>query len=221
MEHSQPADAGWPAPAPVTRQQLVAMAISPDGKWVATGGRDNKDNKGEPIRVWSIDDWQLRASLNGHGHRFVFSPDSQWLAVDDRSTGVEIWNWCENRLLRKFSRGCVRKNGPDRRCDIQPRRPAFCDWASGHGANLPAQRRRREGAQVERTLTTGPATSLHYCPDNRRLVVLARLEDLPLSGQSVLQVWDATNGALIRSARLGEACKLMCVSPDGRECAVT
>ena len=90
---------------PVTRHHSMAMAVGADGKWIATGAtEDEKDLKAEPVRVWSTDYWQLRASLAHYGQRLTFSPDSQLLVVDNPSTGVEIWNWRKSRLLRTFSR---------------------------------------------------------------------------------------------------------------------
>jgi hypothetical protein len=90
---------------PVTRHSLVAMDVSTDGKWVATGAINMEEYvKGEPVRVWSTADWQLRASFGRHGQGLAFSRDGQYLVVDNSSTGVEIWNWREARLLRTFPR---------------------------------------------------------------------------------------------------------------------
>jgi hypothetical protein len=96
---------GSPLTRPVTHHNLVAMAVSHDGKWVATGAINMEDYvKGEPVRVWSTADWQLRASFGRHGQGLTFSPDGKYLVVDNSSTGVEIWNWREGRLLRTFPR---------------------------------------------------------------------------------------------------------------------
>lgn len=74
-----------------TDSPLDAVALSPDGVFIATGGRDNV------IRVWEImDDSQtLILELNGHTDRIVdlaFSPDGHLLASASADTNVHVWD---------------------------------------------------------------------------------------------------------------------------------
>jgi eukaryotic-like serine/threonine-protein kinase len=219
---------------PVTQGSLSAMAVSHDGKWAATAAVDLKDSsKDEPVRVWSTEDWQLRASLGKHGQRLVFSPDSQLLVIDNDTAGVEVWNWRENRLLRTFPRQI-----PPEEKDLTGTpffRPvegqaAFSSdgriFAIGLTSGVQLYRieeGRWSEARSERTLSTGPVMALNFCPDNQRLVILAYRHQSQLSPrlwESELQIWNRSTGALIRKEPLEGTFKLMSVSEDGRECAV-
>ena len=66
---------------------VMAIAISPDGTWLATAGYD------ETVRVWDTATGQCRATLTGHTDRvtaIAISPDGTWLATasDDGTAGV-------------------------------------------------------------------------------------------------------------------------------------
>lgn len=74
-----------------TDSPLDAVALSPDGVFIATGGRDNL------IRLWEVmDDSQtLILELNGHTDRIVdlaFSPDGRLLASASADTTVRVWD---------------------------------------------------------------------------------------------------------------------------------
>jgi WD40 repeat protein len=59
------------------------LAISPDGKWVATG---RYGGSGGDLRLWSAGDGKLIKSFGiREGMRAGFSPDGQWLVGNDRS----------------------------------------------------------------------------------------------------------------------------------------
>jgi WD40 repeat protein len=267
---------------PVTRHNLIALAVSPDGKWVATGAINLEDIKGEaariqdePVCVWSSEDWQLRASLvrhdqrspdsqlllfddpsanswknwpegrlfhtvflahaslGRHGQRITFSPDGQLLVVDNPATGVEVWNWREGRLLHTFSRkpaplqadlnGTPIFRPVEGAPTFSPDGRHFALGLANTVQIYPLHDGSLEESKAERTLSTGAVIALQYCPDSRRLVVLAylnRSKDSPHSWQSELQIWDGTTGQLIRKAPLEGTFKLLSVSPDGRQCAV-
>jgi hypothetical protein len=66
---------------------VMAIAIAPDGTWLATAGYD------ETVRVWDAATWQCRATLTGHTDRVTavaIAPDGTWLATasDDGTAGV-------------------------------------------------------------------------------------------------------------------------------------
>jgi WD40 repeat protein len=69
---------------------VVAVAISPDGKTVATGG----DSFNDQVKIWSFDGRTLTATgkiLAGHTGGLAFSPDGSRLAVVDGSI-IRMWN---------------------------------------------------------------------------------------------------------------------------------
>ena len=62
---------------------VYSVAISPDGKWLASGSDD------KTVRVWDAATGQELRRLEGHGGRVwsvSFSPDGKWLASGSRMT---------------------------------------------------------------------------------------------------------------------------------------
>jgi WD40 repeat protein len=76
-----------------------AVAFSPDGRWLATGGSD------QTARVWDVRSGQLHHNLR-HGNwvrAVAFSPDGRWLATGCHDKTVRIWdlhNGQQQRTLR-------------------------------------------------------------------------------------------------------------------------
>jgi WD40 repeat protein len=79
-----------------------AMAFSPDGQLLATGGY------GDRARVWDVRDGRLRRSL-GMGPQLggltpVFSPDGSLLAVANRNSDTRIFDISSGNLIRRLHR---------------------------------------------------------------------------------------------------------------------
>jgi RNA polymerase sigma factor (sigma-70 family) len=73
---------------------VTALAASPDGKWIASAGSNNRPNV---IRLWDAASGQFVRQLRGHEsvvHSLSFSPESKALAsaADD---GVRVW-WAQS-----------------------------------------------------------------------------------------------------------------------------
>jgi WD40 repeat protein len=100
----------------------VAVALSPDGRLLATGGIVYRSSGGEvqdpPIRLWELASGQEVATLVGHSESTLcvaFSPDGRLLASgsgDQWSNGdhtARIWDVVTGRELRRFEahRGMV------------------------------------------------------------------------------------------------------------------
>jgi WD40 repeat protein len=69
--------------------RVKALAISPDGQMIATGGADGIG------RIWDFNTRQLKAELVGHeGGVFgvAFSPDGLWLATSGGDQMVRLWD---------------------------------------------------------------------------------------------------------------------------------
>ncbi len=80
------------------RGAIYHVAISPDGKTLATGGLDGT------IRLWDVDTGKFIKCLLGHNsyvYRLVWSPDGRTLASSGGSDSiVGLWDVKSGRLLR-------------------------------------------------------------------------------------------------------------------------
>jgi len=68
---------------------VTAVAIAPDGGWLATGYKDGT------VRIWDAATGQARAALTGHRDRVtavVIAPDGTWLATGGTDGSVRIWD---------------------------------------------------------------------------------------------------------------------------------
>jgi WD40 repeat protein len=76
------------------------LAFSPDGAWLATASDDAR------IRLWDTVRYQVRTTLEGHGH-FVngvaFTPDGAMLVSGSHDRSVGIWDAHTGGLLAKLS----------------------------------------------------------------------------------------------------------------------
>src|SRR5262249_15266344 len=72
----------------------TAMAISPDGRWIAVGGDDGKFGAGV-VELWSTRTWSQVRSLPFKGsnpHALAFSPDSRRLVAGHDDAMVRVWD---------------------------------------------------------------------------------------------------------------------------------
>ena len=94
----------WPLPDladPAFRRMLAghtgavtALAVAPDGSWLASGGFDGT------VRIWDPVSWQERAAMAGHETDQLFggvaalavAPDGSWLASGGGDGTVRIWD---------------------------------------------------------------------------------------------------------------------------------
>ena len=68
---------------------MNAVAIAPDGSWLASAGNDGA------VRIWGIASGQVRATLTGHQGRawaVAIAPDGSWLASGGDDGMVRIWD---------------------------------------------------------------------------------------------------------------------------------
>lgn len=89
---------------------LYAMALSPNGKWLAVGGWMGKSNAVAPccgdIRLYDFNSGELKALLQGHRsvvHALAFSPDSQKLVSGSSDKTAIIWQVATQKAVQTLS----------------------------------------------------------------------------------------------------------------------
>jgi hypothetical protein len=92
------------------QQDVRHCAVSPDGRWVATGSHDTTDRSG--AKVWDAATGELAKEFLVPGHCGVqFSPDGHWLLTT--SSGCRLWevgSWTEGPKVGGES-GCFSPDG--------------------------------------------------------------------------------------------------------------
>jgi WD40 repeat protein len=81
------------APGPM---QVQCLALSPDGRTLAAGGRASNPQDGTgPVRLWEVATGKVRAEYAGHRRgvmALAFSPDGRALASGSEDTTVLLWD---------------------------------------------------------------------------------------------------------------------------------
>jgi WD40 repeat protein len=77
----------------------AAVAVSPDGKWLAGGGDDSQ------AAVWNLETGNLAHTFQVNGTLYAcrFSPDSQWLATGSLGGMLKVWSLKDGALEASFA----------------------------------------------------------------------------------------------------------------------
>jgi WD40 repeat protein len=78
---------------------ILAAAISPDGNYLATGGKDLT------VKIWNLRTGHEIRTLYGHAailEKVAFSPDGRYLATGDQDRVLKIWDPASGKLVREL-----------------------------------------------------------------------------------------------------------------------
>jgi len=252
LKRLRPGSSRWPAAALVAadaqkrgvaerhvvghRGAALALAISSDGKWIASGGADGV------VRLWSPlgGETKLLGPVAGAITALEFLPDGKRLLAAGSEGRLQLWELA--------TRAALVMEGPHARITALSLASDGSLAASG-GSDGSLRLWSLPGGEARGVVALGrPPTSLSFSPDGRRLAArsdgsvrtfdtaaLSPLQSAALAGdgqlafaadgslaaggEGVVRIWNPSGRA--RSLELGGHATHLAISPDGRRLAAT
>jgi WD40 repeat protein/tRNA A-37 threonylcarbamoyl transferase component Bud32 len=179
------------------RDVILAVAVSPDGKTVATGSQDLT------VRLWDLKTGQVRATCHGHKdwvHRLAFSADGRTL-VSSAVFGRDVKVWDADTAAERFSATLPEQYWDD--VKIAPNGKTLA--VAGSSGTLLWEFE----ASEPRAISKHNTKSVAFAPDGRTLAG---------GGLDSLRLWDVQTGKEVLSLP-GRGVHSVTFSPDGRKLA--
>ncbi|MEG4417050.1 serine/threonine protein kinase [Microcoleus sp. LAD1_D5] len=178
-----------------------SLAISPDGKILASGSWD------KTIKIWDLESTELIGTLTGHSDRVnsvAISYDGKMLVSGSSDETIKFWNLHSGDLLCTFPGHSMEVNS----VAINPKRPVI---ASCGGADNTIKLWNLRSGELLRTLKghSDNVNSVVFSPDGKILA--------SGSSDATSKVWDVESGKLLRTlSGLNVGVNSVAIAPDGQ-----
>ena len=186
---------------PSRRSNINGIAISPDGRTLASGSGD------QTVRLWEVSSGALKQTLQGHSswvRSVAFSPDGRTLASGSDDQTVRLWDASSGALKQTLQ-------GHSARVWSVAFSPDGRTLASGSSDQTVRLWEVSSGA-LKQTLQghSSWVRSVAFSPDGRTLA--------SGSGDQTVRLWEVSSGALKQTLQ-GHLALSVAFSPDGRTLA--
>lgn len=178
--------------------RITSLALSPDGKTLATGGLDRT------ICLWDLPSGNRREILRGHRDRITclcISPDGQTLASGSYDRTLKLWELptglAQYTLIGHDEQVQALRFTPKGHSLVSAGSRELRHWATRTGQSLPWSIK-----------PLNPVRSLAFSP-NGRILVLGGLD-------GTVEVWNAPIGELLHSRSSHTGMASVAIIPDGQ-----
>lgn len=178
-----------------------SLAISPDGKIMASGSWD------KTIKIWNLETAELIGTLTGHSDRVnsvAISSDGKMLVSGSSDETIKFWNLHSGDLLCTFPGHSMEVNS----VAINPKRQVI---ASCGGADNTIKLWNLRSGELLRTLRghSDNVNAVVFSPDGKILA--------SGSSDATSKVWDVESGKLLRTlSGLNVGVNSVAIAPDGQ-----
>lgn len=183
-----------------TDDEVLCLAVSGDGKWLASGGCDRI------VRIWNTADWTLNQSIENHADwvfGVAFAPDNKHLLTCSRDKTAKVWDLEAKESVLTF---------PDHQnavYSVTASRDGKLGISVGEDNQVRYWNAVGEGKQVR-------AVGGHGKPIWKVLLHPTQPWLVTCSSDGTVRVWNADNGQAIRTlAGHSDYVYALAIRPDG------
>ena len=83
---------------------MLSIAISPDGKTLASGGGSLNSDSDKTVKLWNLETGELKSDIKGNKNVIYFigfTPDGKYL-VNSTDPKINVWDLTTGKLVNRF-----------------------------------------------------------------------------------------------------------------------